>query len=86
MSFFAHFSRKFCGSIRRFSVNFSKILKLVSPDLAAVSGDGRTSAFFDPLFIIARGGWEVCDCAHGKLVMKKGPRLDQEQAVFPAAG
>jgi hypothetical protein len=57
--------------IRCFSVDFSKELKLVWAGLRTVSGDGRTSGFYDPIVIIARGGWEVCDGAHGRFVMKK---------------
>jgi hypothetical protein len=49
---------------------FFKELKLVWAGLRTVSGDGRRSGFFDPNFIIARGGWEVCDGAHRRFVMK----------------
>jgi hypothetical protein len=51
---------------------FFKELKLVWAGLRTVSGDGRTSGFFDPIVIIARGGREVCDGARRRLVMKKG--------------
>ena len=46
---------------------FFKDLKLVWAGLRTVSGDGRRSGFFDPIVIIACGGWEVCDGWPGRL-------------------
>jgi len=66
--------RKCCCAIRWFSVDFSKILKLVSASLRTVSGDGRTSEFLDPIVIIARRRPDVCDRVHRRFVMKKEKR------------
>ena len=55
---------------------FFKELKLVWAGLRTVSGDGRTSGFFDPIVIIARGGLEVCDGEHRLIVMKKSQGSD----------
>jgi hypothetical protein len=43
--------------------------------LRTVSGDGRPSGFFDPIVIIARAGWEVCDGAHRRFVMHQDSKV-----------
>jgi len=49
----------------------------------AVLRDRHTSGCADQVFIIARGGLDVCDGVHRSFVMKKGQSLDGVAGILP---